>query len=425
MKFIPRFVLLLLLPTMVAQAQRNCGTTGYIQQLIKADAGVSISINKAAAQIKAVTSRTAGERDIAADEIIYLPVVIHVLYNTAVQNISLAQIQSQLTVLNNDYSNLNADKVNTPAVFSALAADTKIRFCLAQVDPQGKRTSGIIRKYTGTQVFSPEDAMKYAAQGGDDAWDCKRYLNIWVCDMGGRTLGYSSVPGGPAATDGVVIAYDVFGSTGNVRAPYDKGRTATHETGHWLGLKHVWGDAVCGSDEVGDTPTQQYYNYGCPIFPHVSNCSPDANGDMFMNFMDFANDACMSLFTNGQKARMRALFENNNIRNSFLTSFACDSTLAQAGPIPSVDPVTSADPLIGVNIYPNPMLSSVTIEYGATLKSAAVKTINIYALSGSKVYTTTFNSAKTTISVATLAKGVYIFTVEEGTNRFTKKLIKQ
>jgi hypothetical protein len=119
------------------------------------------------------------------------------------------------------------------------------------------------------------------------------------------------------------------------------------------------------------------------------------------------------------------LFENNNIRNSFLTSFACDSTLAQAGPIPSVDPVTSADPLIGVNIYPNPMLSSVTIEYGATLKSAAVKTINIYALSGSKVYTTTFNSAKTTISVATLAKGVYIFTVEEGTNRFTKKLIKQ
>jgi hypothetical protein len=141
--------------------------------------------------------------------------------------------------------------------------------------------------------------------------------------------------------------------------------------------------------------------------------------------MDFANDACMSLFTNGQKARMRALFENNNIRNSFLTSFACDSTLAQAGPIPSVDPVTSADPLIGVNIYPNPMLSSVTIEYGATLKSAAVKTINIYALSGSKVYTTTFNSAKTTISVATLAKGVYIFTVEEGTNRFTKKLIKQ
>ncbi|MDN3657296.1 T9SS type A sorting domain-containing protein [Ferruginibacter paludis] len=425
MKFIPGLVLLLLLPTMVANAQRRCGTAYYIQQLIKADAGLGNSINKAEAQIKAVTSKAAGERDIVADEIIYLPVVIHVLYNTGVQNISLAQIQSQLTVLNNDYSNLNADKVNTPAVFSALAADTKIRFCLAQVDPQGKRTSGIIRKYTGTQVFSPEDAMKYTAQGGDDAWDCKRYLNIWVCDMGGRTLGYSSVPGGPAATDGVVVAYDVFGSTGNVRSPYDKGRTATHETGHWLGLKHVWGDAVCGSDEVDDTPTQQYYNYGCPSFPHVSNCSPDGNGDMFMNFMDFANDACMSLFTNGQKARMRALFEKDNIRNSFLTSFACDSTLVQASPVITVDTIAVAKPVIGVNIYPNPMQSNVTIECASTLKSATLKTINIYNVSGSKVYTSTFNSAKTTISVATLAKGIYIFSVEEGANRFTKKLIKQ
>ncbi|MDB5278340.1 MAG: hypothetical protein JWR61_3295 [Ferruginibacter sp.] len=425
MKFIPGLVLLLLLPTIVANAQRRCGTANYIQQLIKADAGLGNSINKAEAQIKAVTSKAPGERDIVADEIIYVPVVIHVLYNTGVQNISLAQIQSQLTVLNDDYSNLNADKVNTPAVFSAFAADTKIRFCLAQVDPQGKRTSGIVRKYTGTQVFSPEDAMKYTAQGGDDAWDCKRYLNIWVCDMGGRTLGYSSVPGGPAATDGVVVAYDVFGSTGNVRSPYDKGRTATHETGHWLGLKHVWGDAVCGSDEVDDTPTQQYYNYGCPSFPHVSNCSPDGNGDMFMNFMDFANDACMSLFTNGQKARMRALFEKDNIRNSFLTSFACDSTLVQASPVISVDTVAAAKPVVGVNIYPNPMQSNVTIEYASTLKSVTLKTINIYNVSGSKVYTATFNSAKTTISVATLAKGIYIFSVEEGANRFTKKLIKQ
>ena len=122
---------------------------------------------------------------------------------------------------------------------------------------------------------------------------------------------------------------------------------------------------------------------------------------------------------------MRALFEKDNIRNSFLSSFACDSTLAQAGTLPSVDPGTSVAPLIGLNIYPNPMLSNVTIEYGTTVKSAAVKTINIYAVSGSKVYTSTFNSAKTTISVATLPKGVYIFTVEEGTNRFTKKLVKQ
>jgi hypothetical protein len=328
-------------------------------------------------------------------------------------------------VLNNDYSNLNADRINTPAVFSTLVADTRIRFCLAQVDPQGRTTTGIIRKYTITDFFSPEDAMKYAAQGGDDAWDCKRYLNIWVCNMGGRTLGYSSIPGGPAATDGVVISYDVFGTTGNVRSPYDKGRTATHETGHWLGLKHIWGDAICGTDDVDDTPVQQYYNYGCPTFPHVTNCSPNGNGDMYMNFMDFTNDDCMNLFTKGQKIRMRALFAENNIRNSFLLSFACDSTLAQGGALPAIDTMVAVQPFTGLKIYPNPLQSIVTIEYIGELKASVLKTINIFNVTGNKVYSGTVISAKTNINTAGLAKGVYILSIQEGATRITKKLIKE
>ena len=375
----------------------------------------------------AVAGQHTASKDLTFNDIINVPVVIHIIYNTADQNISLDQIQSQIISLNNDYSNLNANKINTPTVFAALAADTKIRFCLAQVDPQGRRTSGIVRKHSNSDAFSPDDAVKYTAQGGDDGWDSKRYLNIWVCNMGGRTLGYSSMPGGPLATDGVVISFDVFGTTGNVRSPFDKGRTATHEIGHWLGLKHIWGDAICGSDEVEDTPVQQYYNYGCPSFPHVSNCSPDGNGDMYMNFMDFTNDACMSLFTTGQKMRMRALFATGNVRNSFLTSFACDSTLASAGPLPPTDTVAivNVKQAVEVKVYPNPMQSSVAVEYLGALKSVSVKTINIYTVTGNKIYSATFNTAKISVNVSGFAKGVYIFCIEEGTNRYTKKIIKE
>ena len=409
----------------VAQAQRNCGTAGYIQQLITTDSFIKNSFNKAAAQITAVSNNSAA-RDIVADEIINLPVVIHILYNTSIQNISLAQVQSQLTVLNNDYSNLNADRINTPTVFATLVADTRIRFCLAQVDPQGRRTTGIIRKYTKTDFFSPEDAMKYAAQGGDDAWDCKRYLNIWVCNMGGRTLGYSSIPGGPAATDGVVISYDVFGTTGNVRSPYDKGRTATHETGHWLGLKHIWGDAICGTDDVDDTPVQQYYNYGCPTFPHVSNCSPNGNGDMYMNFMDFTNDDCMNLFTIGQKIRMRALFAKNNLHNSFLQSFACASTLAQGGALPGADtlPTVSVKELFVVKVYPNPAQSIITVQC-KSVPNILTKKITIFNVLGNKVYAASLTAEKTTISIAHFSKGIYIVQIEEGSKQFNTKIIKQ
>jgi hypothetical protein len=412
----------------IAQAQRVCGTVNYTQHVLTDDPSLKNGYNIAEAQIAAFTKKStlSAERDTASNEIIYIPVVIHILYKTTGQKLSDAQVISQLTVLNNDYSNLNADKINRPAVFASLAADSKIRFCLAQVDPQGKRTNGIIRKYTSTDYFAPEDAMKFSAKGGDDAWDCKRYLNIWVCNMAGRTLGYSSIPGGPANVDGVVIGNDVFGTEGNVRAPFNKGRTATHEIGHWLGLKHIWGDAICGTDEVADTPAQQYYNYGCPGFPHLSNCSPDGNGDMYMNFMDFTDDACMSMFTIGQKARMRALFAKNNLRNSFLVSFACDSTLAQGGPLPGMDTVVilPVKTSFAVKVYPNPIQSMVTIEC-TNATNDAVKTINIFNVMGIKVFSGQLNKEKAIVNIANFSKGIYILSVDAGANKFTTKIIKE
>src|SRR5205085_7351896 len=140
--------------------------------------------------------------------------------------------------------------------------------------------------------------VKYTANGGHDAWNRDQYLNIWVCDLSGK-IGYAQFPGGPAATDGVVIDYQAFGTLGTASIPFHLGRTATHEIGHWLNLRHIWGDANCGDDLVADTPTQQTDNGGCPSFPHVT-CSNGPNGDMFMNYMDYVNDNCMNMFTAGQ-----------------------------------------------------------------------------------------------------------------------------
>jgi len=254
---------------------------------------------------------------------INIPVVVHVLYNTSTQNISDAQIQSQIDVLNEDFQKLNADKNLVPSAFSSLAVNCNISFCLAKKDPNGNSTTGIIRKSTTATSFGSDDKMKSSSTGGDNAWNSSKYLNIWVCNLGSGLLGYAQFPGGPASTDGVVMLYTAFGRTGNVVAPYNKGRTATHEVGHWLNLRHIWGDANCGSDLVNDTPTQQTSNYGCPTYPHVT-CSN--SGDMSMNYMDYVDDACMYMFTAGQSSRMNALFANGGARNGLVTSTACGTT---------------------------------------------------------------------------------------------------
>jgi hypothetical protein len=262
--------------------------------------------------------------------VINIPVVIHVLYNTTAQNISDAQIQSQLTVLNNDFRRLNSDWTNTPSTFTNAVADCEINFCLANVSPTGAATTGIIRKQTSATSFSANDGMKYNSQGGSDAWPTGQYLNIWVCNLSGGLLGYAQFPGGASATDGVVINYTAFGTTGTATAPYNKGRTGTHEVGHWLNLRHIWGDASCGNDLVSDTPVHTTSNGGCPSHPKTNSCGTSA--EMFMNYMDYTDDACMYMFTAGQKARMQALFVTGGARASLKTSAGCSGTSAPSTP---------------------------------------------------------------------------------------------
>jgi len=307
----------------LAFAQRICGTTEYQTMLEQEDPGI---INRQE-EIEQFTrdfliNNPQGER-----ALVTIPVVVHVVYNTTAENISDAQIQSQITVLNQDFRKLNADVANTPGAFAGLASDSNIEFCLATVDPNGNPTNGVLRVPTTATSFGTNNTVKSSTSGGSNAWNAGKYLNMWVCDISGGTLGYAQFPGGSASTDGVVCDYQYFGTIGTATAPFNKGRTATHEVGHWLNLRHIWGDdgtGCTGSDQVTDTPNSAGPNYGCPAFPTVT-CSNGPNGDMFMNYMDYTDDACMFMFSSGQVSRMQALFATGGARASLLTSNGCST----------------------------------------------------------------------------------------------------
>jgi len=314
-----------------AQTLQHCAAMENLDRLKTMDPDLEVRMMQIEQQTQEYISQLATQKGGAASvqgTIYQIPVVVHVLYNTTAQNLSNAQIQSQIDVLNEDFRRTNLDKSNTPAAFSSLAADCEIQFCLASVAPNGAATTGIVRKSTTVTSFSQNDGAKYTSQGGDDAWPANQYLNLWVCNLGGGLLGYAQFPGGPAATDGVVINYQYFGRGGSALAPYNKGRTGSHEVGHWLNLYHIWGDdngACTGSDQVSDTPNQAAEHYGCPTYP-TSSCSNGSSGDMFMNYMDYTDDACMNLLTLGQKTRMRALFASGGAKASLLTSPGCGGT---------------------------------------------------------------------------------------------------
>ncbi len=248
-----------------------------------------------------------GEAMRVAKKLITIPVVVHVVYRSDSENISDAQVKSQIKALNDDFRAKNTDKSKVPAVWKGLVTDAKIQFALATKGPRGKKTTGITRAATTVKSFSPDDTVKSKQTGGVNPWPTERYLNIWVCSLGGGLLGYGQFPGGPAATDGVVILNTAFGTSGTATAPFNKGRTATHEVGHYLNLRHIWGDRndCSGNDLVADTPAAQQANVGKPRFPQIT-CNNGPNGDMFMNYMDYVDDAAMVMFTVGQVARMNA-----------------------------------------------------------------------------------------------------------------------
>ena len=287
--------------------RRMCGSMAVHHRLLEIDPG----FRGRQARLEGATSRRreAAER-LRALAITTVPVVVHVVYNTAAENIGDAQVRSQIDVLNKDFRARNPDTSKVTAPWAGLVSDARVAFRLTTKDPRGRQTSGITRTRTSRTSFGDNDDVKFSARGGIDAWDTSKYLNIWVCNLR-PWLGYAQFPGGPAATDGVVILHTALGTNGTAARPFNLGRTATHEVGHWLNLRHIWADTedCSGSDFVPDTPNCAGPNYGKPTFPHVS-CGNGPNGDMFVNYMDYVDDASMFMFTAQQVVRMRAALES-------------------------------------------------------------------------------------------------------------------
>jgi hypothetical protein len=394
-----------------ALAQRECASSTYIeeQKALNPNLSHAFADVESFVQRQKINTRVSGE---SALSLIRIPVVVHVIYNNASQNISDAQVKSQIEALNRDFRRDNADSVNTPERFRSLAADVRIEFVLATADPKGRSTNGITRKRTNVNYWESDDKIKFSAYGGDDAWDSRYYLNIWVGNLQ-YAIGYSSLPGGAAEKDGVVIATSVFGTI-NVASPFNLGRTAVHEVGHWLGLKHIWGDYYCGDDLVDDTPKQGNFTSGCPN-GFRSSCNNGAAGDMYMNYMDYTADACMNLFTTGQMQRMRSLFNYGGPRNSLLSSTGLNQPWFEEASVEEVLPVPSA------TLYPNPARNEIKINVDS---SWIGKTVRIINASGVLQATIRLNSKDQKIDLSALKAGIYFLQGFSNNYKLSEKLIK-
>jgi len=291
-----------------------------------------------------------------------IPVVFHVIHECGPENISRAQILDQIRVMNEDFSLTNPNFSQTPAAFVPLAADCQIEFRLATKDDLGNCTDGIVRVFSPkTNEASNDNGVKSVSH-----WNSYKYLNVWVVKsigaldgVSGTVLGYAQFPlGGLLATDGVVIRHDCIGSIGtaaNGGFGPRLGRTVTHEVGHWLGLRHIWGDADCGSDGVDTTPIAFGPNYGIcwNDYPYnLTSCgrdSLDTSGEMFNNYMDYSDDQCMSMFTKG-----RYIIDTNYLDTTYTTQITYDTIFADSI---DVDTITNI-----VNQYDTTYVDSIAID---------------------------------------------------------------
>jgi hypothetical protein len=397
------------------QAQSNkCATMQILEQRMKKDPSIQLRMQQSEIETQKWVSANRNAKK--AQILVSIPVVVHVLYNNATQNISTAQIQSQIDILNDDFGLLNSDSLDNSHPFWQYTADTEIEFCLATRDPNGNATSGITRTYTDSLSFVGDGNEKYTATGGKDNWDPTKYLNLWVCDLSasGGTLGYAAFPSDLVSApddDGVVISYTAFGDIGTATAPNDLGRTGTHEVGHWLNLRHIWGDAICGDDFVADTEIAEDNNFGCPTFPHNANstCGSGVDGEMYMNYMDYVDDYCMVMFTFDQGTRMQSAL--NGDRAGLLTSLGCGS------------PVGINEVLLEntFNIYPNPNNGNFIVN--AQLTKTENVSISLYNLLGAKIQE--FNNVKSypfQMNLNDLPNGSYFIKFNSGNNTITKKV---
>ena len=386
-----------------------------------------------------------------------IPIIFHVLHNneavnsasaTTGHNLSQAQINSQIAVLNTDYRKLNTDLSTyvTQASFMSASADIEINFCAAKVSPTGATLAepGIDRVNVSSKGWTALPyAMSYieSTVKPGSSWDPNQYFNVWILEFGGSdvgTLGYSQFPtvpstltpvtdmynnGGAANTDGVCIDYQYIGNIGtaSVSAPYNKGRTLTHESGHWLGLWHIWGDdngACTGSDYVADTPNQGSENYTCPTTNGAvvtDACATAAPGEMYQNYMDYSDDKCMVMFTAGQKARMQAVMGNCARRLSLATSTVC-----------TVTGINETVSTINMEVYPNPTTGELFVDVSLLdTQDFTISVINTLGQTVKEVKQTQSNGGKIKIDLSDKNTGVYFVTIKSKSGSKVQRIVLQ
>lgn len=413
-----KITFLLLLATSSIFAQRTCLTHEKMTQVLntsekKAHHNEVMNFVRNSSQDNLF--RTTNENGTqSTNTVITIPVVFHVLYKNANQNISDAQIQSQLDVLNKDYRKLNTDfGTVVPAVFQGISADMEIVFCKATKTPTGATTTGIVRKSIASNVSFGDS---YYLTAGDPAWDPTKYLNVWVGILNGEyngILGWAYLPDQAGQPwDGFVCDYRYFGTTGTATAPFNKGRTCTHEIGHYLGLDHPWGedDSLCGTasndDGVADTPATNGPYFECPTFPsNEYACTVTPNGSIFMNYMDYVDDACMGMFTNGQKALVQNTMSGP--RASLLTSAttACGALS-----------VEDFQAIKAITVYPNP----VSVEFFIASPFKSIDEVEIYNQNGQLVKVAKVKeNASYKVNVDGLSSGIYYLRIYDK-NEFVK-----
>ncbi len=450
MKLLRNFILLtsfLSLSTLSAQTQEHfepCGFDRVIDQIEAQYPGYKKHFDElSASQFQpAQQPNVTPRKKIITDTTYYLdttytvPVVFHVLYSNATENVHDSLLINQIEALNRDFNRTNKDTTNTRNVFKPIVGSAKIHFVLASEDPNGLPTTGIIHKPTtitqwGTSNFSITDYMKFNSSGGDDAWDAKKYLNIWVCDLSYNNtdalLGYAYPPlnhpnwtssntaGDPL--QGVVIHYKVIGqnnprATGTI-AGANKGRCTVHEVGHYFGLRHIWGDAssCLNNDYIKDTPGQTARsNFNCNLFVNTCNDIPKDMPDMVENYMDYSSEACQNSFTNGQIRVMR------NAIKVFRKSLPIQMKIDTAMRI--FDTIVYNDVLV----YTNPDNRNIVVELNnETLKDQVSVTLynSIGQIISPEISLTT---NETRFKSDRLSTGVYVAVIKQNsTNRVIKK----
>ncbi|MFM2225174.1 MAG: hypothetical protein RJA07_1376 [Bacteroidota bacterium] len=407
-------------------AQSKCATSQYIANELNQNSLLLRQYDSITKKIYAdaktiATQSSFNHAKSTTMKVRYVPVVVHILYDTIIHDISNAQVLSQIKVLNDDYLAMNANLWKTQSVFTNRIGISGIQFYIANKAPNGADTFAIIHKHTAASSFAANNLCKHNSSNGDNAWDTKKYFNIWVVILNDPSiLGYSSLPGTSLAlggNDGTVINHLYFGLSGIANAPFNLGRTGTHETGHFFGLQHTF-EYGCNAegDSIKDTPPVLSYNIGCSKGANsCHNDSPDEI-DMVENYMDYSDDGCMTMFSQGQVAVFQSVLHN------YRDSLGYDSTITFTTNIGINDESNSLNNKL--SIYPNPAKEWLMIND----KWLVVNTIEITDVLGriQNIIVEKINTNDLRLMTERLPSGIYfIKAIDTNGNILNSKFVKE